>query len=326
MENEKISISAKYLELSDKTQAIILEIAGRIDATTSLILEETLSQILRDRYYHIAVSLTDLKYINSTGMGLLLQYAEQFIANMGSFCLVSIPQKIRTLFSMLGIMTVFQTLDSVSAYQVYVEEFLKKKHTAALTSSSSQNASPSPDGLTEASSSGAPFPLVFPCPSCKGKLTIPRFGYFRCARCSHYFHLNEHGERLINQPSKLHTMHLNFPCKINFMKGIDELLIQFLESQQFAESYVVAISKVFEELGILLLEKTLYWSENIDFLIVCNPNEFRAVIKIPFALFQIPGEEQNNINFQLIQKMMQEVALISLENGTQLIRMTKKIG
>ncbi|MEK7487608.1 MAG: hypothetical protein AABZ60_25030, partial [Planctomycetota bacterium] len=70
----------------------------------------------------------------------------------------------------------------------------------------------------------------------------------------------------------------------------------------------------------------LYWSENIDFLIVCNPNEFRAVIKIPFALFQIPGEEQNNINFQLIQKMMQEVALISLENGTQLIRMTKKIG
>lgn len=328
LETEKISIETTVHELSNHSEAVVLEIFGRIDASTSLILEEHLARLLQQKQYHLGLHLGELKYINSTGMGLLLQYAEQFLANEGSFCLLAIPQKIKTLFSMLGIMTVFQTLESSEAYLEYVENQIQSHQTNRIRQEEIEKTIAEEKEVQSepAVVENENFPQILACPSCKGKISIPHYGYFRCARCYHCFHVGEDGQRLANQAIRTHTMQFRLPCKMDSVRGIHEMVVNFLACYEYREPDILAISKVFEEIGMILVEKVTHWGDSLELLIASTPTEFRALLKTPSPLFQMVGEEKNNINFQLVQKMMQEVELIRLDSGEQVLKMLKRMG
>jgi anti-anti-sigma factor len=325
---EKISITWDRLTLNDQTQAVVLEIEGRIDATTSLHLEDELKKLLKEHFLYIGLNLEELKYINSTGMGLLLQYAEQFIDKGGCFCLIAIPKKIRTLFDMLGIMAVFKVLENKAEFQTTLQKLLDEKNQTTPT--------PTPNTITITTSQKSEekendtfsqyFPIVLACIGCNGNLTISRPGYFRCARCYYCLHIGEDGQKKEHFVPSTPMMHLNLPCKMNAMRGIYDLVVQFLEAYDIAENQMTAISKSFEELSIILQEKTFNWGDNFDLLIASSSTEFRALLKTPFPLFTQFGEEKNNINFQIIQNIMDAVELLPAGQGTQILTMMKKLG
>ncbi|WP_028563878.1 STAS domain-containing protein [Paenibacillus pinihumi] len=72
-----------------------LEVAGQMRAAMAPLIE------LTDR--ELALNLQDLKYIDSTGIGILVSVLKARHANNAAFTVEAIPPSIRKLFDMTGI-------------------------------------------------------------------------------------------------------------------------------------------------------------------------------------------------------------------------------
>lgn len=72
-----------------------LEVAGQMRAAMAPLIE------LTDR--ELALNLKDLKYIDSTGIGILVSVLKARHANKASFTVEAVPPTIRKLFDMTGI-------------------------------------------------------------------------------------------------------------------------------------------------------------------------------------------------------------------------------
>ena len=57
--------------------------------------------------------LTDVKYINSTGLGTIVKCVDQFREQDGDIKLVGAPTKVIALFEMLGLLALFETHDTI---------------------------------------------------------------------------------------------------------------------------------------------------------------------------------------------------------------------
>jgi anti-sigma B factor antagonist len=90
-----------------KTQIIskmaLITIDGDIDASSSIELDESLSQQLENTHLNIVVDCTDLAYISSAGLGVFMSYIEEFKSNGQKFVLFGLSKKVKNVFEMLGL-------------------------------------------------------------------------------------------------------------------------------------------------------------------------------------------------------------------------------
>ena len=97
--------------LSDGAVVVVTKIHGAVDATTVRHFEEEIKGFLDQNCKHLVLDFGDLKYINSTGMGMMVNLTDQFTDMQGSIQLCNIPKKIGDLFDMLGLLSIFTVYD-----------------------------------------------------------------------------------------------------------------------------------------------------------------------------------------------------------------------
>ncbi len=88
-------------QLIDKTSLIIID--GDIDASSSIQLDETLSEQLEKQHQNIVIDCSDLNYISSAGLGVFMSYIEEFKGNNQKFVLFGLSEKVKNVFDMLGL-------------------------------------------------------------------------------------------------------------------------------------------------------------------------------------------------------------------------------
>jgi len=108
----ELSFSSKQEKLPDGSPIIITKILGAIDGTTVRQFEDKLIGFFNQGVKNLILIFSDVKYINSTGMGLLVKLADKFQEGGGDIKLVGVPEKVIALFDMLGLLSLFKIYEN----------------------------------------------------------------------------------------------------------------------------------------------------------------------------------------------------------------------
>ena len=147
-----------------------LFLSGSIDASTNQTFENRLGEILSSGTNKVLLLLTDVKYINSTGLGTIVKCVDQFREQDGDIKLVGVPTKVIALFEMLGLLALFETHDTIDQA---VDSF---------NSTQTEN-----DAAGSASAPKAQFPIQFKHPVSGMGLNVSQPGRFRDPRSGDLF-------------------------------------------------------------------------------------------------------------------------------------------
>lgn len=107
--NEKFSLTLEYFQAW-----IVIKIQGYLDAHTSPILENTISDAIKNGDNRIIVDFEHLDYISSAGFGVFMEFIEEVRENGGDIVLVNMNDKIHKLFELLGFTYLFKIYTSLS--------------------------------------------------------------------------------------------------------------------------------------------------------------------------------------------------------------------
>lgn len=114
-------MSSFEVQRKDDGPVTTLYLKGYLDAHTAPELENAFQKLVEEKRFNVVVSMADLTYISSAGMGVFMGFIETMRENRGDIKLSELPPKIYRVFDLLG----FPLL-----YEVYEkeEQALKKFH------------------------------------------------------------------------------------------------------------------------------------------------------------------------------------------------------
>jgi anti-sigma B factor antagonist len=197
-----LNFDIKTVTLPNGEEAKAVFLTGSIDASTNQAFEGRLSDILSSGTHNVLLVLTNVKYINSTGLGTIVKCVDTFREKGGDIKLVGVPTKVIALFEMLGLLALFETHDTIEAA---VASFSKGK---------------------EQKSSSAPavkFPIQFKHPVTGMGLNVSQPGRFKDPRSGDYFNVDGNGTIEFYEMTKVKMVEAKLPCDIDFATGLISL-------------------------------------------------------------------------------------------------------
>ena len=99
-------------EIKDNTITISLD--GELDASSSVLLDEELSNPAIMKYNKILVDCAKLNYISSAGLGVFISHLQRFEDSQIKLILYNLQEKVKNVFEILGLdllMTIVSTYD-----------------------------------------------------------------------------------------------------------------------------------------------------------------------------------------------------------------------
>ena len=93
--------------LKEKGQASVLHVGGELDAISSPELRPTIEALAHDERREITVDLSDLRLIDSSGVGALVSLYKQARANGGTVSFVGVAEQPLKVFKLLRLDRVF---------------------------------------------------------------------------------------------------------------------------------------------------------------------------------------------------------------------------
>lgn len=93
-------------------KAVIIEIKGPLNSETSPDFENYINKLLENGILHIIIDASDLSYLSSEGIGVMLMIQKLIYEKKGVLVLLSLSREIETLFTILGFLEIFKTTDN----------------------------------------------------------------------------------------------------------------------------------------------------------------------------------------------------------------------
>lgn len=108
------------IEEAKKDGVVILSLKGRLDALTAQSLEEKFLNLLQTEEKLFAVNFTQLEYISSGGLRVLLKTAKILSNSTGKIVLFALNDHIREIFEIAGFLSLFSIFpDEMLALQSF---------------------------------------------------------------------------------------------------------------------------------------------------------------------------------------------------------------
>jgi anti-sigma B factor antagonist len=103
------------IQANDVGKAVVLHVAGRMDAETSVEFETTCEGWINRGAKHLVVDLADLQYVSSMGLSKFLSVAKALQPKSGSLSLCHLQAVPRQVFEMTRLIQLFPVFDNVEA-------------------------------------------------------------------------------------------------------------------------------------------------------------------------------------------------------------------
>lgn len=91
----------------------VVELSGELDLFTAPLLRDVLLALDGESRYYLAIEMSALRFLDSSGLGVLVGATKRAVAGGGGLCLVAVPERmLRTLriTGLLRVMPAFATL------------------------------------------------------------------------------------------------------------------------------------------------------------------------------------------------------------------------
>jgi anti-sigma B factor antagonist len=126
------SVATKDATLAGGPRATIVQVVGEVDVFTAPRLKDRLLQVERDGVHHIAVDLSQVGFIDSIGLGVLIGALRRARAGGGTLVLAGPNARIRRILDITGLSNAFTVApDLDGALQVLSREVPGAVHASA---------------------------------------------------------------------------------------------------------------------------------------------------------------------------------------------------
>jgi len=92
----------------DKTESSILRLKGFLDAHTAPKFEKAIQDLLTENRFKIIVSMAELNYISSAGLGVFMGFIEDVREQKGDIKLSNMSEKVYKVFDLLGFPALYE--------------------------------------------------------------------------------------------------------------------------------------------------------------------------------------------------------------------------
>ena len=98
--------------VSHRGQAVVVALAGEIDMDTSAAVRNRILGLLRDHPPLLVVDMTAVEFMDSSGLGTLVEALRWSRRNGGQLKLVGLADNVRSVFEIARLETVFEIYDT----------------------------------------------------------------------------------------------------------------------------------------------------------------------------------------------------------------------
>jgi anti-sigma B factor antagonist len=102
------------MEISEdrKADVVILSLSGKLDATTAKTFEDKILAVINSGAQRLAVDLSQLDYVSSSGLRVFLLAAKQLQGTQGKIVLCALKDHVRQVFDLAGFSSVLSIYGS----------------------------------------------------------------------------------------------------------------------------------------------------------------------------------------------------------------------
>lgn len=222
------------------TALVILN--GSIDAKTVITFQTHLNSVKERGVERFIMDMENVKYVNSTGLGYLINLSDSVTPDKGGISLVKVQPKVKVVFDMLGLnafFRIFNTRDEALKHLQAADAGTSPNDQTVVLKSPVVAAPPPPPSTSRhlappPSAAMAPVaPLMSPaagetlhveCQACRALLAVKEAGTYKCPRCLTAFNYGGGGKVNFLPRQKSLPVQLS----LNFTPECTEGLLEFV--------------------------------------------------------------------------------------------------
>jgi anti-anti-sigma factor len=183
-----LAIQVQIVKELPNTALVILN--GSIDAKTVITFQTHLNSVKERGMNRFILDMEQIKYVNSTGLGYLINLSDSLETGEGGVTLVKVQPKVKVVFDMLGLNAFFKIY---ATRNDALKAFAAPASASAPTEPIQAKAAPVAPARTPAPKP-APAGLRIACKTCRSQLSVREPGTFKCPRCLSLFHYTGNGK------------------------------------------------------------------------------------------------------------------------------------
>lgn len=256
----------------DGSPATVVALNGSIDPASIDDFDSIFDDLLSQGTKRIIMDLEKLKYINSTGMGIMVQYCDQLAEDGGGLVLMCVQPKITLVLEMLGLQEFFPIVAT------------EKEALAALMG---ENVAPAnvqvqlsdaePVSVSESTGKVS-------CGGCGADLIIPGPGNYVCPRCRAILEADDAGRVSTRSSQSNANLELCIPAEMPFYKSAAALVARVGLRAGLSDANARAVADAFlNALQILFnacygASQTLVNNNSFNIMACADNGDFRVHI------------------------------------------------
>ena len=106
-------LTITFKDIQDKTDAKIVEFVGDLDATNVENVLERIMALMNEGAIKLIADFEKLRYVNSTGLGILLHFSKIAKEKGGCFKIANVNEHVYEIIEIIGATTLLEIFDSV---------------------------------------------------------------------------------------------------------------------------------------------------------------------------------------------------------------------
>jgi anti-anti-sigma factor len=287
-----IEFRVKVIKSPSGTMATLAEVDGSIDATTIQQFQQVMDKLVERGVKNLILDCQNVKYINSTGLGTLLKYADTFESMSGHIAFCRVPSKVMLVMEMLGFNALFSIVpDEATALrlfagklappaQVTVQAEAPPMPTYQAPAPPPAYAPPRPAPAPVPAPAAPAFPLQTPCARCRVTLEVPAVGKFKCPRCSAILAVEPTGRVRFFASKKSRPIEISLPCNKDLVTGVGQLAGRCAESLGFPDRVSQAVSSAVRDACQNVIDLAYGGDANNVFHLLIVPNGKTLTVRI----------------------------------------------
>jgi anti-anti-sigma factor len=224
-----LAIQVQIVKELSNTALVVLN--GSIDAKTVITFQTHLNTVKERGMNRFILDMEKIKYVNSTGLGYLINLSDSLGTDEGGITLVKVQPKVKIVFDMLGLNAFFKiyptredALSALTRVNKGSESIPSKKSSTRTTQQAPSKPAPRKSAPARKAPSGA---LRILCATCKSQIAVREPGTFKCPRCLSLFNYSGNGKASFlprrSAPPVQMSLHFGMECTdglVGFVKGL----------------------------------------------------------------------------------------------------------
>lgn len=207
----QLTYTLREVDCPDGQKATVVELNGSVDPSSIDDFDAIFDTLLEQGSIRIVMDLAKLKYINSTGMGMMVQYYDQLTDEGGGLVLMTVQAKIILVLEMLGLQELFPI---VATEEEAINALMGKDVTPASVEVK----------LEDAATPHAQGGNTVSCGSCGADLIVSGAGTYLCPRCRAVLEVEKSGRCNTSSPAGAGSVEISIPAVGAFYKSAAALM------------------------------------------------------------------------------------------------------